>query len=106
MESYYALRERVLAVAREVEGYSPGKVEQVIEEIEGITDPRIKRRIRELEFDICEDRRYCEQLGVDYASLRDRRFQGMKDLGINRIVVFSYYLTKENPDITLPLLQH
>lgn len=69
MNDYEYFKATVKEVLLEVRAYSPGKIEQIIQESQEIKDTKILESWRRLTLYICYDRYYCGLLGVDYVKL-------------------------------------
>ena len=90
MENYPNLKENIETLFGDVQKLEHYKA-WIYLECENET-PESKRIL----LDVCKNEKYCNALGINYDNLDE------KDL--NKIKVFSIYLSKQNPEIVLPNL--
>ncbi len=90
MKNYTNLKKNIENLLREVHDIEDYNAWLYLEcESETIESKRIL-------LDVCKDEKYCSALGIKYNNLNE------KDL--NKIKVFSIYLSNHDPDIVLPNL--
>lgn len=81
---------------KEIAQYSPGRIDQILEQ-EGVSlVGKPLEAAQRLAMSIAHDRSYCRHLGVDYINLPAQDFRKIKVAAIS--------LSRKNPEIILPLL--